>query len=537
MKRRTFFKTTALSSSAFALTGVSACTQQIKEIEKPNLTDFEFNEITIDEFQQKMESGDLTAESICQKYLDRIKLLDPILKAVIELNPDAIEIAKKLDEERNAGLVRGALHGIPLMIKDNIDTFDKMQTTAGSLALAGNMAEIDAFIVKKLRDAGAVLLGKTNLSEWANFRSTSSSSGWSGRGGQVRNPYCLDRSPCGSSSGTAVAVAANLCTIGIGTETNGSVVCPSGVNGVVGIKPTLGLCSRRGIIPIAHSQDTAGPMARTVKDAAILMGALAAFDPTDAETHLERGEHFSDYTQFLDENGLKGKRIGIASEMIGFNAKVDDLFKQAVEALRANGAEIIEDVKFENRRKWGDPSYEVLLYEFKADLNKYLQEHAAAPVKSLEEIIEFNKKNADREMPWFAQEIFEQAQAKGDLSSPEYVKALADSKRFAGTEGIDAVMEKYQLDAIIAQTNGPAWTIDWINGDHFSGGSSSPAAISGYPNITVPMGTVHGLPVGISFFGRAWSEPKLLKIAYAFEQATKHRKAPEFLESLAESGL
>ncbi len=332
-------------------------------------------------------------------------------------------------------------------------------------------------------------------------------------------------------------MAANLCTIGIGTETNGSVVCPSGVNGVVGIKPTLGLCSRRGIIPIAHSQDTAGPMARTVKDAAILMGALAAFDPTDAETHLERGEHFSDYTQFLDENGLKGKRIGIASEMIGFNAKVDDLFKQAVEALKAKGAEIIEDVKFENRRKWGDPSYEVLLYEFKADLNKYLQEHAAAPVKSLEEIIEFNKKNADREMPWFAQEIFEQAQAKGDLSSPEYVKALADSKRFAGKEGIDAVMEKYQLDAIIAQTNGPAWTIDWINGDHFSGGSSSPAAISGYPNITVPMGTVHGLPVGISFFGRAWSEPKLLKIAYAFEQATKHRKAPEFLESLAESGL
>lgn len=534
MKRRTFFKTTALSSSVVALTGISACAQQSQTLPaKPDFADFDLNEITIDELQQKMGSGELTSESICQKYLDRIALVDPVLRSVIEINPDTLEIAKKLDEERKTGKVCGPLHGIPVMIKDNIDTFDKMQTTAGSLALAGNIAEIDAFIVKKLRDAGAVLIGKTNLSEWANFRSTTSSSGWSGRGGQVRNPYCLDRSPCGSSSGTGAAVAANLCTIGIGTETNGSIVCPSGINGIVGIKSTLGMWSRRGIIPIAHSQDTAGPMARTVKDAAILLGALAAFDPTDAETHIERKDHFSDYTQFLDENGLNGMRMGIASEMIGFNAKVDEIFKQAVEIMKASGAEIIEDLKFENYRKWGDSSYEVLLYEFKAGLNKYLQEHAAAPVKSLGEIIEFNKKNAAREMPWFAQEIFEQAQSKGDLSSPEYLKALADSKRFAGKEGIDAVMEKHNLDAVIAQTNGPAWTIDWVNGDHFSGGSSSPAAISGYPNITVPMGTVHGLPVGISFFGRAWSEPVLLKIAYAFEQATKHRKAPGFLETLA----
>jgi amidase len=504
---------------------------------KPDFTGFDLNEITIGELQQKMESGELNAVQICDKYLERIKLVDPILKSAIEINPDAIEIARSLDEERKAGNIRGPLHGIPMMIKDNIDTFDKMQTTAGSLALAGNIANVDAFIVKKLRDAGAVLLGKTNLSEWANFRSTNSSSGWSGRGGQVRNPYCLDRSPCGSSSGTGAAVAANLCAIGIGTETNGSIVCPSGINGIVGIKPTLGLWSRRGIIPIAHSQDTAGPMARTVKDAAILLGALAAFDPTDAKTHIERGEHFKDYTQFLDENGLKGMRIGIASEMIGFNAKVDELFKLAVEVMKASGAEIIEEVKFENRGKWGNPSYEVLLYEFKADLNKYLQEHSAAPIKSLEQIIEFNKLNADREMPWFAQEIFEQAQAKGDLTTPEYLTALAESKRFAGKEGIDAAMDKHNLDAVIAQTNGPAWTIDWVNGDHFSGGSSSPAAISGYPNITVPMGQVHGLPIGISFFGRAWSEPVLLKIAFAFEQVTKHRKAPGFLESLAEPGL
>jgi amidase len=480
-----------------------------------------------------MNSGELTAEQICQKYLNRIEKVDPELKAVMELNPDALEIARKIDEERKNGQVRGPLHGIPVMIKDNIDTGDKMQTTAGSLALEGHIANEDAFIVKKLRDAGAVLLGKTNLSEWANFRSTNSSSGWSGRGGQVRNPYMLDRSPCGSSSGTGAAVAANLCTIGIGTETNGSIVCPSGVNGVVGIKPTLGMWSRRGIIPIAHSQDTAGPMARTVKDAAILLGALAEFDSEDAETHLALGEIHSDYTQFLDKNGMAGMRIGIASQMTGFHAKVDEVFKKAVEAMRNNGAEIIDNVEFEHNGKWGSPSYQVLLYEFKADLNKYLAAHPSAPVNNMQEIIEFNKKDVERSMRWFGQEIFEQAAEKGDLTTGEYLEALKNSKRFAGKDGIDAVMEEHNLDAIVAQTNGPAWTIDWINGDHFSGGSSSPAAISGYPNITVPMGFVYGLPVGISFFGKAWSEPTLLKIAYAYEQATKQRKPPELKETLA----
>ncbi len=532
MKRRTFFKTAAVGGSLAAVSGIVACSTDTAKETKPNFSAFDLNEITVDELHQKMESGEMTSVEICQKYLDRIKEVDDVLKSVIELNPDAMEIARQLDEERKDGKIRGPLHGIPVMIKDNIDTGDKMMTTAGSLALVGNVADKDAFIVNKLREAGAVLLGKTNLSEWANFRSDNSSSGWSGRGGQVRNPFCLDRSPCGSSSGTGAAVAANLCTIGIGTETNGSIVCPSGVNGIVGIKPTLGLWSRQGIIPIAHSQDTAGPMARTVKDAAILLGALADFDTKDAETHIEKGEIYNDYSQFLDINGLKGMRIGIASQMIPTNRKVKELFDAAVEALKSNGAEIIDNVEFENNRKWGGPSYQVLLYEFKADLNKYLQEHQGVPVKNMEGIIEFNKKNANKEMPWFDQEIFEQAQAKGDLTTEEYLTALKDSKKYAGKEGIDAVMEKYNLDAIIAQTNGPAWTIDWVNGDHFSGGSSSPAAISGYPNITVPMGFVHELPVGISFFGKAWSEPKLLKIAYAFEQATKHRKAPGFMETL-----
>jgi len=424
------------------------------------------------------------------------------------------------------------LHGIPVMIKDNIDTGDKMMTTAGSLALSGNVVEKDAFIVKKLREAGAVLLGKTNLSEWANFRSDNSSSGWSGRGGQVRNPFCLDRSPCGSSSGTGAAVSANLCVIGIGTETNGSIVCPSGINGLVGIKPTLGMWSRQGIIPIAHSQDTAGPMCRNVTDAAILLGALAESDPNDAETHLEKGDIQKDYTVYLKADGLKGKRIGVASQMLPSDKKVKALFMQAIDDLKDAGAEIVEEVNFENNRKWGNPSYEVLLYEFKADLNKYLAEHPTAPQKTLEDIIAFNKANADKEMPWFDQEIFEAAQAKGDLTTEEYLEALKSAKLYAGKEGIDKVMEEHQLDAIIAQTNGPAWTIDWVNGDYFSGGSSSPAAISGYPNITVPMGFVEGLPIGISFFGKAWSEPKLLEVAFSYEQKTNHRKKPGFRRSL-----
>lgn len=534
MKRRSFFKTTAVGSSALAISGLTACSTESPKEKEVNLVEFDLNETSAKELQQKMEAGELTSESICEKYLERISLIDPILKAVIEINPDALEIARKLDVERQAGKIRGPLHGIPIMIKDNIDSGDKMQTTAGSLALVGNVVEKDAFIVKKLREAGAVLLGKTNLSEWANFRSTNSSSGWSARGGQVRNPFCLDRSPCGSSSGTGAAVSANLCTIGIGTETNGSIVCPSGVNGLVGIKPTLGMWSRRGIIPIAHSQDTAGPMARNVSDAATLLGALAEFDSNDAETHLEKGEMFKDYTQFLNAEGLKGKRIGIASQMLPSNTKVKALFDAAVKDLKKQGAEIVKEVEFDGNRKWGRPSYEVLLYEFRADLNKYLAEHPSAPVRSMADIIEFNKKNADREMPWFYQEIFEEAQAKGDLSSEEYLDALKESKKWASKEGIDKVIKEHSLDAIIAQTNGPAWSIDWVNGDNFSGGSSSPAAISGYPNITVPMGFVEGLPVGVSFFGKAWSEPILIEIAYAFEQTTKHRKAPGFRKSLME---
>jgi amidase len=538
MKRRAFITSTALAGSAFTVAGLSSCSRPErkagKEESTTNMAEFELNEATIAGLQVRMASGELTSVEISSMYLDRIAAVDTLLRSVIELNPDAMEIAKQMDDERKSGNVRGPLHGIPIMIKDNIDTGDKMMTTAGSLALSGNIAGTDAPVVARLRAAGAVLLGKTNLSEWANFRSTRSSSGWSGRGGQVRNPYCLDRSPCGSSAGTGAAVAANLCAIGIGTETNGSIVCPSGVNGVVGIKPTLGLWSRRGIIPIAHSQDTAGPMCRNVSDAATLLGVLAGFDDADAETHVPRGTIYSDYTQFLDAGGLEGARIGIAREMLGFHPEVDMLFDQAVEMLKTGGAEVIDNITFQNRRNWGGPSYQVMLYEFKADLNKYLDEHPSAPVRSMEEIIAFNEANADKEMPWFGQEIFKSAQEKGDLSTKEYQEALADSKRFTQKDGIDAVMEEHRLDAIIAGTNGPAWNIDWINGDNFSGSSSSPAAISGYPNISVTMGYVHGLPAGISFFGKAWSEPVLIRLAYAYEQATRHRVSPGFLPSLME---
>jgi amidase len=534
MKRRTFFTSTVLGGAALSLGGISSCTSPSKELQAPaiNLSDFELNEITISGLQEKMVSGELTASGICRMYLERIRKVDPFLRSVIEINPDAEQIAQKLDEERKAGKVRGPLHGIPVLIKDNIDTADKMQTTAGSLALSGNMAPEDAPIVNKLREAGAVLIGKTNLSEWANFRSEMSSSGWSGRGGQVRNPYCLDRSPCGSSSGTGAAVSANLCALGIGTETNGSIVCPSGVNGIVGVKPTLGLWNGKGIIPIAHSQDTAGPMARTVTDAAVLLGALASAENALLQSDKSSPAVFEDYTTFLDLNGLSSVRLGIFREVLGFHPQVDELFSEAVELMKSKGAVMVDPVKFEGRRAMGDSSYQVLLFEFKAGLNKYLAGHPSAPVKSLKETIAFNESEKNKEMPWFGQDIFKLAEEKGDLASEEYLKALADSKRLAQAEGIDKVMKEHNLDAIIAPTNGPAWTIDWVNGDHFSGSSSSYPAIAGYPNITLPMGFVRGLPVGISFFGRAWSEPVLLKIAYAFEQASKHRKAPGFMESM-----
>ena len=496
---------------------------------------FELDEKTIAELQEGIRSGGLTARSIAEKYLSRITAIDkqgPRLNSVIELNPEALTIADALDAERKAKGPRGPLHGIPILIKDNIDTFDQMSTTAGSLALEGSIAPRDAFIVQKLRGAGAVILGKTNLSEWANFRSAHSTSGWSGRGGLTRNPYALDRNPCGSSSGSGVAVSANLCSVAIGTETDGSIVCPATANGIVGIKPTLGLVSRSGIIPIAHSQDTAGPMARTVADAAILLGVLTGIDPRDAVTRESNGKYFTDYTRFLDPNGLRGARIGVARKYFGYSDEVDRLINDAIEAMKRSGAIVIDPVNLAQSKEYEDSELKILLYEFKHDINKYLAELGPqARFRSLKEIIEFNEKNRSREMPYFGQELFIRAEEKGPLTSPEYLKALEHNHRLSRTEGIDAVIAKDHLDAIIAPTGGPSWTTDLLNGDHFTGGSSTPAAVAGYPNINVPAGFIHKLPVGISFFGAAYSEPTLIKLAYAFEQATRHRRAPQFLST------
>ncbi|MGE5449234.1 MAG: amidase [Bacteroidales bacterium] len=537
MKRRSFFKTAIIGGSSLALVPLSACRPSSNPSSvNAKYTDFELNEATIQQLQQKMKSGELSSEIITRMYLERIEQIDnkgPELHAVIEINPDALTIARQMDEERKSNKVRGPLHGIPLLIKDNIDTGDHMQTTAGSLALVGSPAADDAFIVKKLREAGAVLLGKTNLSEWANFRSNKSSSGWSGRGGQVRNPFSTDRSPCGSSSGTGVAVSANLCVVGIGTETDGSIVCPSGINGIVGIKPTVGLLSRDGIIPISHSQDTAGPMARTVTDAVILLGLLAETDPNDIGVDLKRDNFITDYTKYLDAHGLKGARIGIASSYFGFNAEVDTLMNDAVTLMKEQGAEVIEGLKFENSEQWSTAEWQVLISEFKADLNAYLKTRQGLKVQSLADLITFNQENAQTELKWFGQEVFELAEKTGGLEEPVYLEALKKSKAMTREQGIDKLMEAHKLDALIAPTNGPAWLIDWINGDHFGGGSSEPAAISGYPSITVPAGFVHGLPIGISFFGKAWSEPTLIRLAFAYEQASQHRKAPEFMKGIS----
>lgn len=540
MNRRKFILNTSLGSAS--LTGLSislsSCdTQQTSpEISQAQsdttIPSFELDEITVAELQKGMEEGSYTAEAITQLYLDRIEAIDkngPALNAVIEINPEALEIARQRDEERANGNVRGPLHGIPLMLKDNIDTGDRMQTTAGALAMEGHKAQEDASIVKQLREAGAIFLAKTNLSEWANFRSTRSSSGWSSRGGQTNNPYSTNRNPCGSSSGSGVAVSANLCTLAIGTETNGSIVCPSSTNGIVGIKPTLGLLSRSGIIPIAHTQDTAGPMARSVADAVVMLGTMTEVDTKDPATQAEGRKALRDYTPYLEENGLSGKRIGIWRGAMGFHEGVDALLEDAFELMRQHGATLVDVEKVQADESLGNAGFQVLLYEFKADLNQYLQEHPNAPVRSLEEVIAFNKANEARAMPYFKQEILERAQEKGDLNSEEYKEALAKVKRVNGKEGIDRRMEEHDLDAIIAPTGGPAWPTDLITGDHFLGGSSSPAAQAGYPNITVPAGFVHGLPIGISFFGKAWTEPELISIAYAYEQASKHRKTPDFL--------
>lgn len=492
-------------------------------------------EYTIAEIQELMKKGTLTAYKLTDEYLKRINEIDksgPKLNSIIELNPDALDIAEELDKERKNGKIRGPLHGIPVVIKDNIGTTDKMMTTAGSLALEEHIPFEDAFIVKKLRDAGAIILAKANLSEWANFRSTRSSSGWSSRGGQTRNPYVLDRSPCGSSSGSAVAVAANLCTVSIGTETNGSIICPAQVNSVVGIKPTVGLVSRTGIIPISHNQDTAGPMARTVRDAAILLGAMVGDDIEDPPIVEPRGDIPDDYTQFLDENGLKGARLGIARNFFGKNDFIDNVLNAAIDKMKEAGATLIDPTNLDLAKELGDSQFAVLLYDFKHDMNEYLAKYSKNPkIKTLKDLIEFNEKHKEKVMPIFSQEIMVMAEAKGPLTDKEYIEALENCRKFTREEGIAKVMKEHKLDAIIAPSGGAAWPVDWINGDHFTFGSSSPAAVSGYASITVPAGYIFGLPVGLTFIGGPYQEPTLLKITYAFEQKIKIRQKPKFLST------
>jgi amidase len=497
---------------------------------------FELDEITIGDLQEGMKSGKYSARTIAEKYLERIEAIDkrgPVINSVIETNPDAIAIAEALDKERKEKGPRGLLHGIPILIKDNIDTGDRMMTTAGSLALLGSKAPKDSFVARRLREAGAVILGKTNLSEWANIRSNHSISGWSGRGGQTKNPYALDRNPCGSSSGSGAGASANLCAGAIGTETDGSIVCPSSANGLAGIKPTVGLVSRAGIIPISHTQDGAGPMCRTVRDAATILGALTSVDPEDSATAASRGKSYTDYVQFLNADGLRGARIGVLRKTFGFSPAVDKLMESALEVMKKQGATLVDPVAITTFGKFGDSELLVFMYELKADLNAYLARRGASvPVKTLKELIEFNEENHEKEMPYFGQENFLKAEEKGPLTSKEYLNALAKNHKLARKQGVDATMDKFKLDAIAAPTGGPAWLTDYVNGDSFGGGSSESAAVAGYPNINVPVGFVYGLPVGISFFGRAWSEPVLIKLAYAFEQATKVRKAPRFLPSV-----
>ncbi len=536
ISRRNFIRCAAVGGLAAAArpTELASAATAGETLPGPaQIPSFALEEMTIAQLQDWMSLGRATARYITEQYLERIAALDrrgPTLQQVLETNPDALAIAEGLDAERRSGDVRGPMHGIPVILKDNIDTTD-MMTTAGSLALLGSKPARDAFLVERLRAAGAIILAKANLSEWANFRGSNSSSGWSGRGGQGKNPYALDRNPCGSSSGPGSSASANYCAGAVGSETDGSIVCPSSANSVVGIKPTLGLVSRSGIIPIAHSQDTAGPMARTVTDAAAMLGAMTGVDSRDAATRESRGKAEADYTRFLDAGGLRGARIGAVREGVsGYSAETDGIFEEALAAMRDAGAEIVDPADLPVRREWGESEFEVLLYEFKADLNQYLAGlGASAPVKSLEEVIAFNEANHERELLYFGQETMLQAQEKGPLTDEAYLEALEKSRRVTRTEGIDKVMDEHRLDALVAPTGSPPWPIDLVNGDHFMGGSSSAAAVAGYPNICVPAGYVFGLPVGISIFGRAWSEPTLIKIAYAFEQATNVRRAPRFL--------
>jgi len=522
------------AASAAIVLFMLACQAPVNNIrqEKPAANVW-IEEMTINKIRKGYAEGKFTIRDVVKTYLDRINEIDmagPELNSVIIVNPDAIAIAEELDNEMKAGKLRGPMHGIPVILKDNIDTRDRMPTTAGSTALASSYAAEDSFIAARLRDAGAVIIAKANLSEWANFRAETSSSGWSGVGGQTKNPYVLDRNPCGSSSGSGVAVSANLCMVAIGTETNGSIVCPSNNNGITGIKPTVGLLSRTGIIPIAFSQDTPGPMARTVEDAAICLGAMTGIDPSDSKTVASEGKSLTDYTKFLNKSGLKGKRIGLIRNSGSFFDPVDTLLMQAVRDMKAAGAEVIE-VEAPSGREYGGSSYQVLLYEFKDGLNKYLSRPGkSAPVKTLTELIEFNL-NDSIELKYFDQNILIEAEKKGDLSSPEYKSALEKMLKATRDEGIDKMMNSNKLDALIAPTGSPAWKTDLILGDHFVGGSSSLAAIAGYPAITVPMGFINELPAGITFFGRAWSESLLIEIAYSYEQATLHRKPPKYIIS------
>jgi amidase len=516
-----------------------ACTTRAPEAQGP-ASAFALQELTIRDLQDAMTAGRYTSRQLVELYSARIDELDrrgPTLRSISEVNPDALRIAEELDAERRQGRVRGPLHGIPVVIKDNIDTADKMATTAGSLALDGAPAPSrDAFVAERLRAAGAVILAKTNLSEWANFRSSHSSSGWSARGGQVRNPYALDHNPCGSSSGSGVAIAANLATVAIGTETDGSVTCPASINGLVGIKPTIGLVSRAGIIPIAHSQDTAGPMTRTVTDAAVLLTAIAGRDPRDPVT--ERGEGKSqNYAAGIDAGALKGARIGVSRAVhFGYSPPADRLVEAAIGVMKAQGAVIVDPVAIPNLARLDACEMVVLQYEFKADLNAYLAGRPGARVRTLTDLIAFNIRERAREMPFFGQDLFAASDQKGPLTSEEYRTNRANCQRWAGPEGIGAAMDANHLDALVAPTTSPAWPIDHVNGDHITGASTSAAAVAGYPHISVPAGDVDGLPVGISFFGRAWSEATLIRLAYAFEQATHHRRVPRFSPSVGQEG-
>jgi amidase len=538
ISRRSFLKASGTAGAAGALAGAGTVANAAGAMAATDhdVPSFPFEEATIAELQAAMESGRLSSRRLTQAYLRRIRQIDLSgiqLNSVIEVNPDALDIARELDAERRQGKVRGPLHGIPILVKDNFATRDRMATTAGSLALLGAEVPRDAFVIRRLRRAGAVILGKANLSEWANFRSTQSSSGWSGRAGQCLSPYVLDHNPCGSSSGSGTATAANLAAVSLGTETDGSIVCPSSHNALVGIKPTLGLTSRSGVVPLAHSQDVTGPMVRTVTDAAIVLGAMTGVDPRDPATADSKGHSHRDYRRFLDPDGLRGARIGVWREgVFGASPEADVIGEAAIADLRRLGATVVDPADIPGVNDIGGPEFTVLLCEFKDDIAAYLSELRNTDMRTLADLIAFNEANAERELRWFGQEIFLQAEATGGTADPAYAEALATSKRLA-QNGIDQTLERFDLDAIFSLTASPPWTTDLVNGDHFLLGSSTPAAVAGYPNITVPAGFSFGeLPVGVNFIGRRWAEPTLLKLAYGYEQGTHHRHAPRFLPTL-----